>query len=65
MVGAHDHIVNGCEVKYNQLILDHVTYNGKPTYSQSPSRLLARIKVPIHVRINFGEHKVTYTPFQH
>ncbi len=39
MAKAHGHNVNGCEVKYNQLILDHVTYDGKPTYSQSPSRL--------------------------
>lgn len=54
MAGAHGHIVNGCEVKYNQLILDHATYDGKPTYSQSPSRLFVRIKVPIHARINFG-----------
>lgn len=54
IVGAHSHIVNGGEVKYNQLILDHVTYDGKPTYSQSPSRLFTRIKVPIQVPIHVG-----------
>ncbi len=62
MAWALGHNINGCEVKYNQLILDHVTY-GKPTYSRSSSRLFARIKVLIHGRINFG--KLTYAPFQH